>query len=382
MAKHSPVGPSSCEQFWNCPGSVQMQAGLPDESSEYAKEGTIAHALAARCLTARRHPSEFVGEVFEDGDAEMEVTDEMAAAVAVYYEHIVELVRSKSTKAHPITVEVEKKLSNPDLDKEAFGTCDCFFTTPDGTVYVFDYKHGAGVPVDAKDNKQMLYYAAIGSDYVMSNTVIMTIVQPRAQGSTDPVKTDTVTVDEVAEFAQELKAKIAAARAKKPTVQAGKWCKFCRGKFKCPAFTKTLHTLFPVESAEELLPDLPLEQYGAMYNRAVIFKDRFDAWFKQLEALLYTYAEAGTPAPGTKLVKGRKTRKWADEKATEQALSEYGEAIYTKPKLLSPAQMEKVIDKEELEDLVTETASLKLAPDSDHRDAVKTIEQLFDVIEE
>lgn len=382
MGKHSAIGPSSCSQFWNCPGSVQLQKGIPSQTSSYAREGTAAHALAAICLQRRRDPLDYVGETFEDGDEVHEITEEMAEAVKVYYDAVVKAYKDNVPAGTHCVIEVEKELSNPNIDPEAFGTCDCFFVAPNGKVFVFDYKHGAGVAVDAVDNKQMLYYAALGMDHVLANEVVLTIVQPRAKDDPNSVKEWRVTSDDISKFIIELKDKIKETKAKQPMTKTGSWCRFCRAQPQCPAFTKTLTSMFPQEAKDDELPTLPLEKYGDMYCRALVFKSRFDSWFKQLESLLYTYAEAGNPAPGTKLVEGRKTRKWVDEKAAESALSEHGDVIYAPKKLRSPAQMEKVIDKEEVAELVEETRPLKLAPDSDHRGAVKTIEQLFDIIDD
>ncbi|NCD17411.1 MAG: DUF2800 domain-containing protein, partial [Actinobacteria bacterium] len=372
MGKHSAIGPSSCSQFWNCPGSVELQRGIPNVSSSYAREGTAAHALAAVCLQRRRDPLGYVGETFEDGDDVHEITEEMAEAVKVYYDAVLKAYNANVKKGETCVIEVEKELSNPSIDPEAFGTCDCFFVTPNGKLFVFDYKHGAGVAVDAVDNKQMLYYAALGLDYVLVDEVILTIVQPRAKDDPNSIKEWRVTADDVSKFTAELKAKIKETKAKHPITKTGSWCRFCRAQPQCPAFTKTLVSMFPQESKDDALPTLPLDKYGEMYCRALVFKSRFDSWFKQLGTLLYTYAEAGTPAPGTKLVEGRKTRKWSDEKAAEAALSEYGDVIYTPKKLKSPAEMEKVVDKEEVAELVDESRPLKLAPDSDSREAVKT----------
>lgn len=377
--KNSPLGPSSCEQFWNCPASVQLQQNLPNESSDYATEGTNAHSLAAYCLQKRIDPRTLIDEEMEDGDNIWTVTEDMAEAVCVYWDAILAVIKEHGCRE----LFIERKMANPSIHELAFGTCDCFFISEDNKLFVFDYKHGRGVAVDAEGNKQMMYYAALAADYPFVDEIVLTIIQPRAKDEDTPIKMWVAGVDEVVDFASQLKEKMLATEEKNPPAQTGKWCKFCRAKFKCPAYTKTMTNLFPPEAQkEELLPDLPLEKYGELYNRAIVFKDRFDAWFKQLEGILYRFAEAGTPAPGTKMVKGRKTRRWADEKAAEKAFSEYGEQIYAPKKLKSPAQMEKVIDPDEVAELVEETHSLKLASESDKREEVKSIEQMFDVIEE
>ena len=47
---HALLSPSSAYRWMHCPGSVSLCRLFPDESSEYAKEGTLAHAYAAHIL--------------------------------------------------------------------------------------------------------------------------------------------------------------------------------------------------------------------------------------------------------------------------------------------------------------------------------------------
>ena len=74
---HHEFSPSRLEQFRLCPGSYYMQQGLPEEESEFAKEGTMLHeAVAKRCLdglndeqaTAVQRCLDFLDGLIEEGD--------------------------------------------------------------------------------------------------------------------------------------------------------------------------------------------------------------------------------------------------------------------------------------------------------------------------
>ena len=68
VTQHSALGASSCKRWWHCPGSVSLSAGLPNESSDAAREGTAAHALAEQCLTYYQDAAELIDRtlVYDD----------------------------------------------------------------------------------------------------------------------------------------------------------------------------------------------------------------------------------------------------------------------------------------------------------------------------
>ena len=59
MAKHAVVAPSGFDSIRYCPAKVALSRDVPDESSEFAEEGTRAHRMAELALQLRaRTPEE------------------------------------------------------------------------------------------------------------------------------------------------------------------------------------------------------------------------------------------------------------------------------------------------------------------------------------
>ena len=54
--EHAKLSASGSKKWINCPASIAMESKFPDESSEYAKEGTTAHSLGeAKLKLALNH---------------------------------------------------------------------------------------------------------------------------------------------------------------------------------------------------------------------------------------------------------------------------------------------------------------------------------------
>ena len=77
---HALLSASAAKRWLNCPPSVRLTESMPDTSSDYAEEGTVAHALAELKLRkkfetlARSKYTKALGEIKESPyySAEME----------------------------------------------------------------------------------------------------------------------------------------------------------------------------------------------------------------------------------------------------------------------------------------------------------------------
>ncbi len=375
MEKHSIVGASSCYRWWECPGSVNLLNSIPDtrEPSIYAEEGTAAHMLGEECIKKQENPLDHVGEIIETPEgSEILVTEEMAKAVKAYVDSIeYEITRFGTNRSF---LRLEEKF---ELDiKGAFGTNDALLHIPFDTIKLWDYKHGKGVVVDVEGNKQLLYYAlgALKGRGDVSGVEII-IVQPRAYHPDGPVRRANYTIKQLQCFESDLKEAISRTRQPNASLHAGDWCKFCDAKGQCPEIKKEVVKLAQMEFDEIGARPVSVKSLS-LANRIDIHKKSsliFD-FLKEVSESLKHEALSGTEIPGHKLVKSKTNRKWCSETRVITALRDkYGDDLFAPQKLKTPAQMEKVVDKETVGKFtVYPEGKTLLVDDTDPRPAIDT----------
>lgn len=343
MNTHSKIGASTCERWWNCPGSVALVESCPPQAtSPYAAEGTSAHEMAERCLKYNMDAIDCVGK------DRAEFTEEMAEAVQIY----LNVIRADMAqyKVHPDDLQIEHKFHLTHIDTNAFGTNDANLKVAFTKIIVYDYKHGAGVAVGAEDNRQGLYYA-VGAAYGEEmDEVEIVIVQPRAIHKDGPIRRWTVSKAELDEFAEALKERIEATRDPTAACKAGPWCKktFCPAMAICPAIRGRVERDAMVVFNEKPLKTLPRpeEITPLTLRRLLDGMPLIEEWLKAVWAYAEQKANNGEKIHGYKLVRGREgNREWI-ENAEGKLIIFMSEKkidvdIY-KSELLSPAQMEKL----------------------------------------
>ena len=360
---HSLVGASSCERWWNCPGSNALIATLPTPpNTKYAAEGTVAHALCEDVLRnkvhfdARWNATAKIGEIYEEDDYQFEVTEEMAEAANLYVNTIladakrIECNLRKSVqlsgnnkeawkhwdvptqeRINQRWVNIEQSFTLDDVDSEARGTNDASIYVPGETLIVYDFKYGKGVPVEAIENKQMLYYAigAAGDKLMEFKSIELVIVQPRAEHPQGPVRRWVTTPQYVNAFKQELAKRIKATRTSDKT-ETGKWCRFCNAKMICPATRTKVNEIAKIDFQEPAKPNTlrtpdqltPLELKTLLDNA-----DLIENYIKDVREYAFNLLNRGGTVEGYKLVKGGKAhRKWENEELAASMLElEFGE---------------------------------------------------------
>jgi hypothetical protein len=354
----------------SCPGSVALinKLDLPKYASEYAEDGSDAHALAALCLTKGQSAGPYAGKTVKHDGRKFLVTDEMADAVQVYIDAVDEAAAREDA-----SLLVEQRFDLSSVHPGCFGTADAVvWLAYDKTLIVFDYKHGAGVPVKVQDNPQLQYYglgALLSSGYP-AKRVKLVIVQPRCDHADGPVREWEIDAIDLLDFRADLKSYAEATEKADAPLVPGDHCRFCAAAALCPALAKRAQAVAKIEFSPVLSYD------PGQLRLALDSREPLKAWLKALDEFAYNEAMQGRKLPGYKLVEKRANRKWGDEGAVIERLQDvFGDVIYQPRKVRSPAQMEKELTKTsfaQVADLVVkESSGLALVPDIDKRSAAK-----------
>ena len=346
MAEHARLSPSSAHRWMNCPGSVRAEEGYPDETSQYAAEGTAAHhVLLDLALPLGIEPHYFVGKVIPVEGFKIEVTMEMADHLLFAFDEISEI---PGEHYYETRVSLDKWLPGQ------FGTADVGILT-DEFVMVRDLKYGQGVPVHPERNEQMMMYmlgfcAHLNAKGVKigDRRLILVVDQPRCPGGGGQWE---FTLEELLEFGREVRAAGEATYAKNaPRNPGGKTCQWCKAKAECNALAEHCLNLASLEFDDldfgDELDALPDPEKLSLKRRRTILKNEtlFKNWLDELHSLALRDALAGRPSGGFKAVLGRKGRRtWRDEDEAAAYAESKKIDPWQEPKLKSPTDVENEI---------------------------------------
>ena len=354
--KHYPWGPSAAKTWRGCPGSINFAAqekaagNIPkDEESEYAAEGTRAHAYVDDCLTGKIKRGDIPANFMEHLSGYLDLADDLAETVG----------NGDCVVMHEQQVPL---FYQPDV----YGTLDYGVVAEDGSeVTILDLKYGAGVYVTAEENDQLAIYALslmddlVSQGYVFTDDteVSMMIYQPRHHQFTGDAEVWTVSYRDLLDMAVDIqegyeKSLSASVDDLHPSDDA---CFFCDARVVC---TRRITDLFDEEipeganmlvPAQQEEPHLPEVQLLTDAARVAIFKHHkaITKWMSDVVSDSFTKIEQGGPIEGLKTVDGKQgNRTWGDneEDVSKLVVRKIPADDRFKPRSLkSPAQLEKIL---------------------------------------
>jgi hypothetical protein len=365
MSHSNIVGGSTAKRVIACPASVKLCQKMPPQAeSEHAARGTLLHNVMAELLEFDKTPAQMLGATYKTQTLTQELIDEKVVSALALLDEV--------DPDKQMEYMVETRVGFGDFLPGVFGSTDLLGRLGTRAV-VLDWKFGDGVLVDADNNSQLLFYAAAAMRTEAAKWVFegateieLIIVQPPAirRWVTDKAR--------VVSFEQELAKAVKTALQDDATFALGDHCRWCTAKPICPQMNGEVDRALKTQ-----LSALPAEQISTMLGQA----DRLEDFVKDLRALAFQMLESGHKVPGYKLVAKRGTRQWVNENELQKWFFTYftpeGRSILFEEKIKSPAQLEKVLKKHNMElpsEMVTSISSgSTLAPESDPRPEVLQI---------
>jgi len=324
---HRKYSPSGADANTLCPGRPRLLERVPRHDTKYSIEGTKAHAVLDAALknkvrSAKIAHLEHSALFAEDLD---EWDNNFYFSIQVALDHIWSIM-----DAYPDAILFTERFVNPPLPAapgEGAGYCDVAIWVPSiRTLFVFDYKHGAGVAKAVKGNRQVLQYAAgflyeanAAVDVRELDTVVLGIIQPRAHHVEGIIREIELTPFDVWCYLDEMNDYVQACEAPDaPLIPGDEQCRFCAASAVCPAREaaalqvahKHFHSIMDVKSSSLQDPSMmDLERVGLVRFHAATLRK----WLDDVDQRAYELAMQGFHIPGAKLVEAAAKRRYYGE---------------------------------------------------------------------
>jgi hypothetical protein len=348
---------SAASRWIACPASARLSAQMPYvEGGEAAKIGTAIHALAEHCYIDDLDPMTFVGKEFEG----ITMTEENCDFAKQHTDAIFAIYKEFEWHCDG---SIEEFL--PYQDTPAYkcgGTADFIaISTSWRKLIIADLKTGRGY-VDAESDQLKLYaLAALESKnlYQDIDTVELWIIQPH-HGET---RKHSMTTQELVDWEHYVLVP-AIENSLNPLFQpvpSDAACQYCNARTICPAqanIAEVVATAPPVEMLNE-------QQISVLLTKF----DMVEGYIKAVRDHALKRMEQGSVIEGWQLQPKRALRSWTNEDDAYKGLLALGldPRQVTKNELITPAQAEKLLTKDQkpsLEALTSRISSgLTLARD-------------------
>jgi hypothetical protein len=330
------VGPSAAHRWAICTASPKFILDhaheLPEDSSVYADEGTLAHEVAKAIILDQPYINP--APPFD-----------MMAHVSAFKKHVMSKYQKGKSQLY-----VEQRVPLFYLPSRN-GIVDAAIRNPDH-LYVDDLKYGVGVSVEAEKNDQLALYGEslirqweLIEEIDPQMPVSLSIFQPRDRNNEEPVRTWVLTRAELGRYTSLLGAAARLALSGNGLfIPSEKGCRFCPAKGICSAYATQGLVALPPAARVITLPNatsLTRPQRIEVLKAKRVLHDWLEAVEDQEMAELLDGAE---PA-GFKLVAGKSNRVWSDIDAAAKLLSNHLPIDIARPRvdLISPHQAEKAL---------------------------------------
>ncbi|MDR2939187.1 MAG: DUF2800 domain-containing protein [Clostridiales bacterium] len=354
MPKHALLSASSAERWINCPPSARLEEKFPDKTSIYAEEGSLAHAMGD--LINRYNfkigsisGGEFISQM-EKLKAQELYKKEMDNFVEGYCNYVFEeYCRVLNWQENNWAVAMfEEAVDFSEYVPDGFGTVDCAIVSND-VIEVIDFKYGKGVLIPPENNKQMMLYALgvylnYGLIYDIKK-IGMSIYQPRLGN----ISRWGVGVNGLIEWAKtELATKAKLAFEGAGEFKVGGHCKFCKANAVCRA--RAEHYLKFLGYGHKKPNTLTDSELPDILAASCSLKD----WAEDVAGYMLGQAVGGKKYNGFKLVEGKRTRRYTDEREVEKLLknANYDADSFYSKKLLGITAMEALLTKKVFNELL------------------------------
>ncbi len=372
--KHAILSASSADRWIHCPPSALINDELPDTTSIYAAEGTLAHKigelglrLSTKEITKRKYNSELkklrTDELFYEG---------MIDEVQDYVDLVIELYEKYKEQDPATELFIEQRLDYSRFAPEGFGTGDAVILTED-TVHVIDLKFGRWVHVNPYENAQLKLYALgaheeLGFLHDLEKAKV-TVAQVRLENTA----TFETTIEDLLIWAETVVQPAAVLAIEgKGDFLPGDWCTFCKFKNQCKARNEHFLKIYEEHKDREL----STEELAALLPSL----DEIKRWATDLQEAALEDILSGREIPGWKAVEGRSIRKITDEEGlAEVLLKDYSEEEIFRPRSLQTiTNLEKLAGKKYFADIsgpfITKPPGKPtLAPEYDKRPPINDI---------
>lgn len=401
IPEHAENSPSSTEGWATCADYINANRGLPDDESEFAREGTIAHEISDNCLTFGFDPFDFVGMQTRHNGWFFTWEEDDAA----YLQPGIDWVREQpGTFFGEHRVDLTEWVGKDSHGRRQFGTLDRGVVS-DKLIVISDLKYGRGLAVSPVENKQLRLYALgfwknVARHHSDATEFLIQIDQPRNASGGGEWRTN---LSDLLAFGEWIKERAEATRAPHPPRTASeKGCYWCRRRKQPPTEQGAVsgcktYDAFNLAMLEAEFDDLDGCEFDELIlpghnrltdeRRAFLLRHRsmIEKWLDGIHADVLSTAQATGNAGGLKAVAGKPGRRvWLDAGAAEKAIVPLLGAKSFTQKLITPTQCGKAISKEDYERFVgqhVDRAAPKpiLVPIEDERPALLTVDEFEDL---